>query len=106
MLDPPYLFKPTVRSTVAHRGALLLDEWAEFGCLVLEAVLQSPEDGVVSLGRAHGTITCPARFTLVGALTETACALIGKQGHVESPGLPHACPEPGGQTAVRIGDVV
>ncbi len=63
-------------------------------------------DDIVSLGRARRTISFVARFTLVGAMTSRACAVIGKQGHVESPGLPHACPELGGQTAVRIGDVV
>ena len=67
---------------------------------------QPLEAGVVSLGRARGTITFPARITLLGAMTETACALIGKQGHVESPGLPHACPERGRPPAVRVGDVV
>jgi magnesium chelatase family protein len=38
------------------------------GHRVVEVMRQPLEDGVVSLGRAHGTLTFPAKFMLVGAI--------------------------------------
>jgi magnesium chelatase family protein len=48
--------------TLAHRGALFLDELPEFPMTVLESLRQPLEERVVRISRAAGTITFPADF--------------------------------------------
>src|SRR5215211_8378418 len=50
---------------MAHRGVLFLDELPEFAANTLEMLRQPLEDRQVTLGRAAGTLTFPASFTLV-----------------------------------------
>ena len=59
--------------SLAHRGVLFLDEMPEFGQYVLEVMRQPIEDGVVRIARSSGTLTFPARFTLVGARNPCPC---------------------------------
>jgi magnesium chelatase family protein len=59
--------------TLAHRGALFLDELPEFPVSVLESLRQPLEERVVRISRASGTITFPADFLLVGCANPCPC---------------------------------
>jgi magnesium chelatase family protein len=53
--------------TLAHLGVLFMDEIPEFQQHVLESLRQPLEDGAVTIARAAGTATFPARVQLVAA---------------------------------------
>lgn len=58
----------------AHRGVLFLDECAEIGASVLEALRTPLEDGEIRLARRDGVAHYPARFQLVLAANPCPCA--------------------------------
>lgn len=58
----------------AHRGVLFLDEYAEVGNCVLEALRTPLEDGEIRLARRDGVARYPARFQLVLAANPCPCA--------------------------------
>ena len=59
--------------TLAHRGVLFLDELGEFARSSLEALRQPLEDGRVTIARAQGALTFPARFQIVAAANPCPC---------------------------------
>ena len=59
--------------TLAHRGALFLDEVAEFNAGVLEALRQPLEERVVRISRAAVALDFPADFTLIACCNPCPC---------------------------------
>ncbi len=54
--------------TLAHRGILFLDEFAEFDSRSLESLRQPLEDKLVTISRTKGSLSFPADCMIVGAL--------------------------------------
>jgi magnesium chelatase family protein len=66
--------------SLATHGVLFLDEMGEFPSVVLDALRQPLEEGVVRVSRARGTAEFPARFLLVGAMNPCPCGEGGVPG--------------------------
>ncbi|HWP61437.1 MAG TPA: YifB family Mg chelatase-like AAA ATPase [Candidatus Paceibacterota bacterium] len=65
--------------TLAHRGILFLDEFAEFHRDVVNALREPLEDAKVSVSRVRGSSVFPANFMLIAALNPCPCGKYGSR---------------------------
>ncbi len=63
--------------SLAHQGVLFLDELPEFRRSALESLRQPLEDGVVTVSRAQGRATFPARPLVAAAMNPCPCGFHG-----------------------------
>jgi len=66
--------------SLAQHGVLYLDELGEFPRSTLEVLRQPLEEGSVTIARAAGTLTFPARFTLIASMNPCPCGFRGVRG--------------------------
>jgi magnesium chelatase family protein len=63
--------------SLSHRGVLFLDELPEFSRHVLEVLRQPLEDGEVTISRARGSLTFPAKFVFLASENPCPCGWLG-----------------------------
>lgn len=63
--------------SLAHFGALFLDELLEFPRAALDSLRQPLEEGIVCVTRAAGSSVFPAQFTLIAATNPCICGYFG-----------------------------
>ncbi|HUH17045.1 MAG TPA: YifB family Mg chelatase-like AAA ATPase [Methylomirabilota bacterium] len=74
---------PRVRpgeASLAHHGALLLDETLQFRTDALDALRGPVDAGSVTIARVDGVLELPARFMLLAAFNPCPCGWFGVEG--------------------------
>ena len=74
-----HVIKPGVCS-LAHRGVLFVDEAPECASGVLDSLRQPLENGSITISRANGNLTFPAKFILVLAANPCPCGKFAGKG--------------------------
>lgn len=67
--------------SLAHHGALILDEIAEFPRHLLESLRQPLENKTVTVTRTRFTVTYPARILCIGTANPCPCGYSGDSAH-------------------------
>ncbi len=67
-------------ASLAHHGALLLDEALQFRADALDARRGPLDDGAVIIARVEGVLSLPARFMLIATYNPCPCGWSGVEG--------------------------
>jgi magnesium chelatase family protein len=67
-------------ASLAHRGALFLDETLQFRADALDALRGPIDAGTVTIARVDGVLALPARFMLIAAYNPCPCGWFGVDG--------------------------
>ena len=68
-------------ASLAHRGALFLDETLQFRADALDALRGPIDAGAVTIARVEGVLSLPARFMLLAAFNPCPCGWFAVAGH-------------------------
>jgi magnesium chelatase family protein len=63
--------------SLAHRGVLFMDEFAEFQSSIIEMLRQPMESGFITISRSMGSFDFPCRFILLAASNPCPCGFFG-----------------------------
>ena len=69
-------------ASLAHRGALLLDETLQFRADALDALRGPIDAGTVTIARVEGVLALPARFMLLATFNPCPCGWFGVDGQL------------------------
>jgi magnesium chelatase family protein len=69
-------------ASLAHRGALLLDETLQFRADALDALRGPIDAGLVTIARVEGVLALPARFMLLATFNPCPCGWFGVDGQL------------------------